>query len=245
MTGAGRTTTPVRIAMWSGPRTLSTATMRAWENRPDTVVVDEPLYAYYLAATGLDHPGRDEVVASQPTDWRTVVRTLTEGDLPDGATISYQKHMTHHVLPEVDLDAFAGLRHAFLIRDPRRLLASYARVRERPTLADLGLAQQVALHRRFGGPVVDSDDLLRDPRGVLTALCSALEVPFDERMLSWPPGPRDSDGVWAPHWYASVEASTGFGPYRDSPVELPGSLAGLAAECLPYYDELAENRLRS
>src|SRR5690348_17865166 len=100
---------PVRIAMWSGPRTVSTALMRAWENRPDTAVVDEPLYAYYLAATGLDHPGRDEIIASQPTDWRVVVRALTEGDLSDGATISYQKHMTHHVLPEVDLGALAGL----------------------------------------------------------------------------------------------------------------------------------------
>ena len=114
----------VRIAMWSGPRTLSTATMRAWENRADTVVVDEPLYAYYLHTTGLDHPGREEILAAQPTDWRTVVRQLTGDPLPDGATIGYQKHMTHHLLPEVDPDAFDGLRHAFLVRDPPRLLAS-------------------------------------------------------------------------------------------------------------------------
>jgi hypothetical protein len=237
---------PVRIAMWSGPRTLSTATMRAWENRPDTVVVDEPLYAYYLAATGIDHPGRDAVLAAQPTDWRTVVRALTSDPLPDGATIAYQKHMTHHVLPEVDLDALAGLTHAHLIRDPRRVLASYAKVREAPTLADLGIRQQVALHRRFGGPVVDSDDLLRDPAGVLAALCAALGVPFDERMLSWPAGRRATDGVWAPYWYASVAASTGFGPYRGDDVpDLPDSLAALADECRPSYDELAEQALRS
>ena len=235
--------TPVRIAMWSGPRTLSTATMRAWENRADTAVVDEPLYAYYLAATGLDHPGRDEVVASQPTDWRVVVRGLVEDPLPDGAAIGYQKHMTHHVLPEVDLDAFEGLRHAFLIRDPRRLLASYAKVREQPTLADLGLAQQVALFRRFGGPVVDSDDLLRDPEGTLRRLCAALDVPFDPAMLAWPAGPRDTDGVWAPHWYASVEASTGFGPYREAASDLPAHLDDLAAACRPYYDELASRRI--
>src|ERR671920_321771 len=104
--------------MWSGPRTLSTATMRAWENRADTVVVDEPLYAYYLAATGLDHPGRDDVLASQPTDWRTVVRTLTEEPLPAGATISYQKHMTHHVLPEVDLGQHV-VGHVLLVADRR------------------------------------------------------------------------------------------------------------------------------
>ena len=231
---------PVRIAMWSGPRTLSTATMRAWENRPDTVVVDEPLYAYYLAATGLDHPGRDAIVAAQPTDWRTVVRSLITGDLPDGATIAYQKHMTHHVLPEIDLEALEPLTHAHLIRDPRRVLASYARIREQPTLADLGVRQQVALHRRFGGPVVDSDDLLREPECVLRDLCAALGVPFDEHMLSWPPGPRPSDGVWAPYWYASVEASTGFGPWRGDDVpDLPDHLAALAEECRPFYDELA------
>lgn len=235
---------PVRIAMWSGPRTLSTATMRAWENRPDTVVVDEPLYAYYLAATGLDHPGRDAVLASQPTDWRTVVGSLTTDELPDGATISYQKHMTHHVLPEVDLGALEPLTHAHLIRDPRRVLASYAKVREQPTVADLGVAQQVALHRRFGGPVIDSDDLLRDPEAVLRRLCAALGVPFDAAMLSWPAGPRRTDGVWAPYWYASVEASTGFGPYRGSDVpDLPGRLAALADECRPHYEELAAQRL--
>jgi hypothetical protein len=236
----------VRIAMWSGPRTLSTATMRAWENRPDTVVVDEPLYAYYLAATGIDHPGRDAILASQPTEWRTVVRNLTIGDLPGGAAIGYQKHMTHHVLPEIDLGSLEPLTHAHLIRDPRRVLASYAKVREEPTLADLGVRQQVALHRRFGGPVIDSDDLLRDPEGVLRGLCAALGVPFDVAMLSWPPGPRPTDGVWAPHWYASVEASTGFGPWRgDAVPDLPDRLAALAEECRPYYDELAEQALRS
>ena len=229
--------------MWSGPRTLSTATMRAWENRADTAVVDEPLYAYYLAATGLDHPGRDAVIASQPTDWRVVVRGLVDDPLPDGAAIGYQKHMTHHVLPEVDLDAFEGLRHAFLIRDPRRLLASYAKVREEPTLADLGLAQQVALFRRFGGPVVDSDDLLRDPERTLRALGAALDVPFDPAMLNWPAGPRDTDGVWAPHWYAGVEASTGFGPYREAATDLPAHLEPLAQECRPSYDELASRRI--
>jgi len=236
-------TEPVRIAMWSGPRSLSTAMMRAWENRPDTAVVDEPLYACYLAATGLDHPGRDDVLASQPTDWRAVLAGLTAGDLPPGATISFQKHMTHHVLPEVDLTAFAGLRHAFLIRDPRAMLTSYAAVRTRPTAADLGIAQQVELYRRFGGPVVDADDLLRDPEGVLRALCAALDVPFDPAMLSWPPGRRESDGVWAPHWYASVEASTGFGPVRTTPVELPAHLHVLASTLQQTYDEMAVHRL--
>lgn len=233
---------PVRIAMWSGPRSLSTAMMRSWEHRPDTVVVDEPLYAYYLDRTGLDHPGREAVLASQPRDWHTVVQQLTRGPLPDRVAVQYQKHMTHHVLPEVDLGSLEGLRHAYLVRDPRALLTSYAKVREEPTLEDLGLPQQVALLRRFPGPVVDAADVRRDPEGVLRRLCAALGVSFDPAMLAWPAGPRDSDGVWAPHWYASVEASTGFAPARDEPVEVPRRLRALAEECQVYYEEMAAAR---
>ncbi len=232
-----------RIAMWSGPRTVSTALMRAWENRPDTVVADEPLYAFYLARTGLDHPGRDEVIASQPTDWRLVLAQLTGAPLPPGAVISYAKHMTHHLLPEVDRAALAPLSHAHLIRDPRELLASYARVRTEPTVADLGLAQQAEIYESFGGPVVDSRDLLTDPEGILRALCRALGVPFDGAMLSWPAGPRASDGVWAPHWYASVHASTGFAGYRPPADPLPGRLEPLAGQCLPYFERLHRYRI--
>jgi hypothetical protein len=235
----------VRIAMWSGPRTVSTALMRAWENRPDTVVTDEPLYAFYLDRTGLDHPGRDEVLASQPTDWRAVLDRLARDPLPAGTRISYAKHMTHHLLPEVDRAGFAPMRHAHLIRDPRELLASYARVRAEPTLDDLGLRQQAEIFEAFGGPVVDSRDLLTDPEGLLRALCQALDVPFDRAMLSWPPGPRDSDGVWAPHWYDSVHASTGFAPYRPPAEPLPARLEPLAAQCLPYYQRLHQYRISS
>lgn len=229
--------------MWSGPRTVSTALMRAWENRPDTVVVDEPLYGFYLARTGAPHPGRDEIVRSMPGDWPVVLDDLCSAPLPAGKAICYQKHMTHHLLPEVARAALAGLRHSFLIRDPRQLLASYARVRAEPVLADLGLAQQVEIFRRFGGPVVDSGDILRHPRETLQALCHALGVPFDPAMLSWPPGPRPTDGVWAPYWYQSVWQSTGFGPYRDSPAELPPALEPLAAQCRPFYEELRSHRL--
>jgi Sulfotransferase domain len=231
--------------MWSGPRTVSTALMRAWENRPDTVVTDEPLYAFYLTATGLDHPGRDEVIASQPQDWRVVLRELTVGPLPPGVTIYYQKHMTHHLLPSVDRSALAGLRHAFLIRDPRSLLASYARVRSAPTLADLGLRQQAEIFEEFGGPVLEAADLLAAPEPALRALCAALGVPFSAAMLSWPPGPRASDGVWAPYWYDNVRQSTGFAPVT-GPVPPPGldpALEPLLDECMPYYEKLRKNIL--
>jgi hypothetical protein len=231
--------------MWSGPRTVSTALMRAWENRPDTVVTDEPLYAFYLSRTGLDHPGRDAVIASQPTDWRLVLDQLSNVPLPPGIAISYAKHMTHHLLPEVDRAAFAPMRHAHLIRDPRELLASYARVRTEPGLDDLGLRQQAEIFETFGGPVLDSRDLLTDPGETLQALCRALDVPFDGAMLSWPPGPRDSDGVWAPYWYASVHGSTGFTGYRPPAEPLPARLEPLAARCMPYYLRLHKYRISS
>jgi hypothetical protein len=229
--------------MWSGPRTVSTALMRAWENRRDTVVADEPLYAFYLARTGIDHPGRAEILSSMPNEWRVVLGRLTRGPLPGGKTIFYGKHMTHHLLPEVDRRALAPLRHAHLIRDPAELLASYAKVRSAPTLADLGLATQAEIFAEFGGPVLDSRDLLRSPEPMLRALCAALDVPFDEAMLSWPPGPRASDGVWGRYWYESVWSSTGFGPYRPAVEALPAHLRELAAQCRPYYERLHASRL--
>jgi hypothetical protein len=229
--------------MWSGPRNLSTALMRSFGNRPDCTVVDEPLYAAYLQTTGLEHPGRDEILASQPTDWRTVVDELTRG--PVGSPLQYQKHMTHHLTPDIDRSALAGLVHMFLVRDPERVLVSYAKVRDTPTLEDLGLPQQVEIFERYGGPVVDAADIQRQPRATLGLLCDAVEIPFQDAMLTWPPGPRETDGVWAPHWYAGVEASTGFtaaSPGSQDP--LPDHLQPLLERCLPYADALAPYRLR-
>ena len=210
--------------MWSGPRTVSTALMRAWENRPDTAVVDEPLYAFYLARTGIDHPGRDEIIASMRSDWRVVLDQLTRGPVPGGKAVFYAKHMTHHLLPEVDRRALAPLRHAHLIRDPAELLASYAKVRSAPTMADLGIAAQAEIYEEFGGPVLDSRDLLEHPEPMLRALCAALDVPFDPAMLSWPPGPRDSDGVWGP-----LLVCGRLGVDRVRPVPAPGRAAARAS----------------
>jgi hypothetical protein len=233
-----------RIAMWSGPRTLSTAMMRSWGNRADTFVVDEPLYAHYLLATGIDHPGREDIIASQPTNWRVVARSLTLDPLPTGRRIYYQKHMTHHMIAAIDPEVLRPLRHAFLIRDPRDLLASYSKVRTEPTLDDLGLRQQVELFERFGGPVIDSSDLLRAPEPMLRALCAALDVAFDPGMLSWPPGARDTDGVWAPYWYDGVRASTGFAEYAPTTTQVSDRLLPLLAECIPHYERLASHRLQ-
>lgn len=228
--------------MWSGPRNISTAMMRSFGARPDTVVVDEPLYAHYLAVTGLDHPGRDEILASQPRRWQEVRDQLT-GPLPGDPAVHYQKHMTHHLLPAIGREWLGSLTHAFLIRDPSHVVASYARVRGEPTLEDLGYPQQAEIFRVYGGPVVDAADVLRDPAGTLGRLCDALGIGFDPAMLSWEPGPRATDGVWAPHWYAAVERSRGFAPYDPSPVSVPPRLVPLVEAARPYYDELAAHRL--
>ena len=240
---------PVRVAMWSGPRNLSTALLRSWESRPDAAVVDEPLYAVYLAATGKDHPGRAAVLAAQPTDWRAVADALT-GPVPGGAVVWYQKHMAHHLLPHVGrawLDD-PSFRHALLIRDPAAMLVSLDRVTPGPALEDTGLPQQVELFERFAAagappPVVDAADVLRDPEGVLWALCARLGVPFDPAMLAWAPGPRATDGVWAEHWYGAVERSTGFARPRAEAARVPDRLAPLLAEAEPLYRRLAAAKL--
>lgn len=234
--------------MWSGPRNISTALMRSWESRGDTAVWDEPLYAYYLAETGVEHPGRDEVVRRHETDWRKVVERLV-GPVPEGKTIFYQKHMAHHLLPGVDREWLERVRNAFLIRDPREMLTSLVRVTPKPTLADTGLPQQLEIFERVADrrgappPVVDARDVLETPEAVLSRLCEALGVPFKRAMLSWKPGPRVTDGVWARHWYAAVEASRGFQPYVPRTDPVPERLEGLHAECEAVYRRLHAHRL--
>jgi hypothetical protein len=237
----------IRIAMWSGPRNISTAMMRSFESRTDCAVVDEPFYAAYLAMTGLEHPMRDEVLASQATDWRDVAEALvTEAPAP----VFYQKHMTHHMLPEFGIEWMADCRNAFLIRDPSRVVASYVRTRAEVTLADIGVVRQHELFEREADrlgrapPVVEGAEVLADPRGTLSALCQALGINFDEAMLAWPVGRRASDGVWAPAWYAAVERSTRFEPPEaDGPLVLPDALRRIADEARPHYEALARWRL--
>lgn len=233
--------------MWSGPRNISTAMMRAFENRPDTIVVDEPLYGFYLRETGLDHPGRDAIVAAMECDWHKVVADLTEA--PTGSrTIFYQKHMTHHLLPQMGRDWLDRVTNCFLIRDPAEVVASYLDKRATVTLADIGVAEQWEIFERTAErlgqapPVIDGRDVQANPRGILAALCRAVGIPFDDAMLSWPAGRRDTDGVWAPHWYAAVEASTGFSPPAPPKAPPPGHEA-LIEQATQYYRRLQEYRL--
>lgn len=241
----------IRIAMWSGPRNISTAMMRAFGARADCSVSDEPFYAAYLVGTGLDHPLRDEVIASQPNDWRAVAAAMA-GPVPHGKPVWYQKHMTHHMLPGYGREWCDGLVNAFLIRAPEAVLASYAQKRDGAfALDEIGLPAQAALFERAAQrlgtapPVVEGQDVLADPSGVLSALCAACGIAFDKAMLSWPPGRRASDGVWAPAWYDAVERSTGFErPRREIGFDdLPDSLKSIAEAARPFYETLARHKL--
>ena len=239
---------PVRIAMWSGPRNISTAMMRAWGNRADTFVVDEPFYAYYLSATGKKHPVADEVIASGETDWRKIVAQLT-GPIPNRKRIFFQKQMAHHLLPDVDREWLSGVTNCFLIRDPREVIASYVKKSDDPALQDLGFTQQaeifdfVRTRVKATPPVLDVRDVLENPGRMLRLLCEAVGVDFNESMLSWPPGLRQTDGSWAEHWYGEVAKTTSFQPYRPSQAKVPAHLEEIYGHCWKPYERLYEYRL--
>ena len=240
---------PIRIAMWSGPRNISTAMMRAWGNRDDTIVVDEPFYAYYLRATDIAHPGADEVITTGETDWRKVVGYLT-GPVSNGKPIFFQKQMTHHLLPEVDREWLGAVTNCFLIRDPSEVIASYIKKREDPALEDLGFVQQAELFdfvrtpANAVPPVLDARDVLQNPERTLRLLCEAIGVAFRKSMLSWPPGLRETDGIWAKYWYREVAKTTSFQPYRPSAAKVPAYLGEIYDRCRECYQKLFEYRLR-
>jgi len=235
--------------MWSGPRNISTAMMRAWGNRSDTLVVDEPLYAYYLEQTGKQHPVAAEVIAAGETNLNKIIVSLTKKSLPDGKEIFFQKQMTHHLLPEIPHEWIVDLTNCFLIRDPREVILSYIKKKPYPGLEDLGFVQQREIFDFVRGransipPVVDADDVLKDPERMLRLLCDALGVKFDKAMLSWPPGLRETDGVWAKHWYDAVARSTSFEPYKPREGNVPESLRDIYERCKECYEQLYEHRL--
>jgi hypothetical protein len=236
--------------MWSGPRNISTAMMRAWSNRGDTAVIDEPFYAYYLERTGKKHPGAAEIIDQGETDWRKVAARLTTEAIPSGKRVFFQKQMTHHLLSEIDRGWIVDLTNCFLIRDPREVILSYIRKNSDPELEDLGFVQQCQIfdfvRERTGSipPVIDADDVLKNPERILRLLCEAVGVEFDKAMLSWPPGLRETDGVWAKHWYDAVARSTSFEPYKPREGNVPNSLRDIYQQCRRCYEDLHKHRLK-
>ncbi len=232
----------MRIAMWSGPRNLSTAMMYAFAARPDCAALDEPFYAAYLAASGADHPLRDAVLAAMEADPEKVAAACA-GPIPDGKPHLYMKHMPHHMLPGFPLDWAEACVNVHLIRHPARVIASYAAKRDAVTADDLGYLRHLEIFARFPGPVVDSDAIRRDPEGMLARLCAGIGLPFLPGMLRWEAGPKPFDGPWAPHWYNAVHASTGLMPADPGPAPEVPDHAGLLAEVLPAYEAMAARAL--
>jgi len=237
----------LRICLWSGPRNVSTALMYSFAERSDTRVVDEPLYGHYLRVSGVEHPGREEVLANTDTDGERVVRDVVLGDCD--RPVLFMKHMAHHLV-DIERGFLNRTVNVFLIRNPRDVLTSLAHQLAEPTLVDTGLAVQSALVRDLeedGGsvPVLDSRELLLDPGSVLGKLCEQIDLPYDPEMLSWQAGPRPEDGIWAPHWYENVHRSTGFRPYRDKTEPLPERLVSVLDECQPHYDFLYARAIRA
>jgi hypothetical protein len=234
------------LAMWSGPRNISTAMMYAFGNRADCEAWDEPFYGFALQHKGNNHPMRDAIIASMDTDWDALVQKCLT---PSAKPLLYQKHMTHHMLDGFDRSFISTLTNAFLVRDPARVLASYAQKWADVDLRAIGFIEQaeifdmVAQKLGHAPPVVDSDDILANPEGVLRKLCAACGIGFDTAMLHWPAGPKPCDGVWAPHWYNAAWASTGFGAPSKQNISLPQQLEKIAEQARPYYDRLKAHAL--
>ena len=234
--------------MWSGPRNISTALMRSWESRSDTFVIDEPFYAHYLSVTNVDHPGRDEIVQSGETDQSVVVKGLIS-DIDDSCSIYFQKHMTHHMIPSVDRDWMKDVVNCFLIRNPKDMILSYTKVNSNLSMHLLGLEEQYELFEyvtKINGrapPVVDSKDILLDPRETLRLLCEKIGVVFSEEMLSWSKGVRDTDGIWAKYWYDNVINSTGFNTYTEKNEVVRDEYLQLYEDCLKIYEKLSKHKI--
>ncbi|MEO9463010.1 MAG: hypothetical protein ABJ242_09760 [Marinomonas sp.] len=239
---------PIRIAMWSGPRNISTAMMRSFGARADCAVSDEPFYGAFLKHSGEVHPMGEETIASMDCDWQSVLKAQS-GAAPGDCPIWYQKHMPHHMVGSADLRDMPDHRHAFLIRAPERVVASYRAKNELRQPELLGFKQMRDYYDAacdLAGealPIVDSDQILNDPKKALSALCAALGIAWDEAMLAWAKGPHPDDGVWGTHWYDKVNASTGFGPPQGDLPELTGAYRDIAAACRDDYDYLHERSL--
>lgn len=239
---------PIRVAMWSGPRNISTAMMYSFDNRPDCYVSDEPLYANFLLSSGTPHPGADEIIESYDTDLLSIIEKLS-GPVPGNKRLWYQKHMCHHVPKDFPLSWIDGFSNCFLIRDPREVILSLSKITDEVDLWSLGLPQQIKIlehvveTRGNIPPIIDSRDVLDDPKGILSTLCHEIGLEFHDSMISWRPGPRECDGNWAKFWYKSVWGSSGFEPYIPRTGEVSPHLLSVLEDAKGMYDSLWKLRI--
>ena len=236
------------IAMWSGPRNVSTALMRSFENRSDCFVSDEPFYSYFLYKTGLKHPLSDKIIKSGLIDYNKIIKYIT-GHTPFSKNIWYQKHMAHHILEGVNMDWIKNMANCLLIRHPSDVILSYSKKNEIDNIQQLGYLQQIKIYKMLTEEtgvspiIIDAQDLLKEPRKMLIEICKNLKIKFNDKMLLWPPGGRKTDGIWGKHWYKQVEVSTGFNPYLKTDRTIPLRYQYLNNECMKYYDFLYQNRI--
>ena len=229
----------MNIYMWSGPRNLSTALMRSFENREDTKVWDEPFYAYYLKETKKDHPLANEIINKYETNLEKIIDLVTaEKDF-----IYFQKHMSHHIIKKIPINWITKGINCFLIRHPKEVLLSYIQKNDLIDSNDLGYPAQLRLFNYIKTSnkkilVIDAKDLSEKPEIILKKICKKINIPFTEKMLNWPKGRRDSDGIWEKIWYKNVKSSTSFNKILNKEYEIPKKYNHIYNECLKIYDQL-------
>ncbi len=235
------------IAMWSGPRNLSTALMRSFENRTDTTVIDEPFYAHFLKQTNLNHPGKDEIISTLDSDWDSIVKKII-GPIPQNKSIWYQKHMAQHNLEGYDINWIKKFHNCILIRNPKYVIPSYNKQHSLSDEKLLGYSQQLDLiqileEEGITPPIFDAADILEKPEQALKKICISVGISFSQNMLKWPKGKRKSDGIWAKYWYRSVENSSGFQPFQKKDIIIDKKLIPLYEKCLAGYHSMYEKRI--
>ena len=234
------------INMWSGPRNISTALMRSFENRDDTEVWDEPFYAYYLFETKKKHPMHQEIIEKYETDLAKLIYKIKKTESKDG--VFYLKQMTHHMLPSIPMEWSLNHKNCLLIRNPKEVINSYSQKNEILNIQDIGFYQQFEIYNFFlkhkvPCPIIDSKDILINPEKSLKVLCDILGIKFSSKMISWPEGKRETDGIWESHWYQNVQQSTEFTPYHEKDITIPNLYENLLSECMDIYQELNKSKI--
>ena len=233
----------MKIAAWSGPRNLSTAMMYSFGSRSDTIISDEPFYASYLKATNLEHPMRAKILESQSNNPHEIIESCN-GPIPLSKGLWYQKHMCTHILDNISLTWAEKYTNIFLIRHPSRVISSYERKRENPTIDDIGFKQQLKIFNSLGGVVIESSDILKSPEKTLKTLCRHINIKFESRMLSWSKGGHKDEGVWGEHWYNSAHLSSSFGPPEGPIPKLSKKLIELYEDAIPNYEKLSSHKIK-